>query len=142
MKKVNVSSFYSTMMLGIFVFMLMAGLLFDLNVYSKLNNSKNISEDLHLPYSYVLTKLRNSNDVIVEDNRIYLNDEGVKTCIYFYDGYLWEISYYDGFKFKETDGERICQADEFEVSEIDKKIVMEYSFKGINKKLVKKVSDE
>lgn len=142
MKTRNLNSFYSMVMLSMFIFMLMAGLLFDLNIYHLLDNDKNSSDDSHLPYAYILTRLRNSSNVAVENNRIYLEDEGIRTCIYFYDEYLWEITYYDGFLFSEKDGEKICRIDDFTVMNKNGQIQVDYSVNGIKKKLIKEVSDE
>lgn len=111
------------------------------NIYDNINKDRNTNYELRVSLSYIANKIRQSdekdaveikelngiNAVII--NEVY-DEEEYQTCIYFYDGAIYEMFTDKDSAFELSDGMKITEADFFKIDKIKDSL---YKFTAISK---------
>ena len=131
----SISSFYETLLFLLLSIVLVSSLLFEVKTYETIKSSFDKTRAVHLPHAYISQKLRGSKYIDTDNNVLVLNNEDSITYIYFYDGYLCELTTLEGYRFNLKSGEKLFEADYLNVKTDNGVLVMEYSVKGKSKNI-------
>lgn len=111
-------------------------LFYEASGYKTMNDENQLSEDAHIPYSYLMNKMRRGKSISCEQDELIVVEEKSETHIYLMDGYLYELTSLIGSDIDRSAGDRIFVMDGFSVDDDGKTIKISYSVKGIEKRLV------
>ena len=114
-------------------------LFYSVNSYEKVNSGNEITDECHLPYMYLMNKLRSSSDIECKDSEIIITNENKETHIYLYEDGLYELTTLTGLDIDKNAGEKIFDMESFEVSNSDGKINITYVVNGTGKDLTYRI---
>lgn len=111
------------------------------NIYDNINEDRNMNYELRVSLSYIANKIRQSdkketveikelhgvNAVVI--NEVY-DEEKYQTCIYFYDGAIYEMFTDEDTTFELSEGMKVVEADLFQIEKIKDSL---YKFTAISK---------
>lgn len=90
--------------------------------HERLSEKKEEMDDTRIAMSYYLTKFRHfdSKDVLrIEDNKVYIREYGMVTCIFVEDGVLYESSVIEGMPHSKDFAFEIAKVDSVELTQKD-----------------------
>ncbi|MDO4198728.1 MAG: DUF4860 domain-containing protein [Erysipelotrichaceae bacterium] len=137
MKKHNdLSRLFSMLLLLVLTVSVFMILLYEVNVYKNITSVNDVSDNDHIPYAYLVQRLRRAKTIGVNDDVLEIHEENSVTYIYLYEGYLRELTTLEGYQFDKTYGDKLFELNGFNVSNDDKTVKLEYtSVEGNTKNL-------
>lgn len=123
MKKNSSENLWALILFASFMLFSFYLILLGANNYKRIVIASENDKNFRIPLSYVATTLRqnDSEDVslgVVDGTQcLLIEHDNYQTIIYYYDGYLNELTVKNDAKFGLADGEKIIELDYFEISE-------------------------
>ncbi|MDO4753505.1 MAG: DUF4860 domain-containing protein [Bacillota bacterium] len=84
------------------------------SLHERLTQEKDLLDDNRIALSYYLTKLRHfdsENAIAIRENKLFIYEEGIETCIFVEDGCLYESTVVEGFPHSAETGFVIAKID-------------------------------
>lgn len=110
-------------------------LFYEASAYQKINDVNSEIDNTHLPYIYILNKLRSGNDIKCVDNEIIINRDKEEIHIYKYNDYLYELTTLSGADIDKAAGEKLFEIDDFKADILNEKVSISYEVSGTRKNL-------
>lgn len=119
----NTHLVFSLSLLLIFVVGSFFVLLYETKGYSKIQDTIVKQDNTYMPLSYISTKYKTNDEVYIEEiedtDCLVFKQEGMKTYIYFDEGYLKELYASEEYSFSLNEGNELFEVDDMSIDIAD-----------------------
>lgn len=106
------------------------------SVYENISGGMEQNHNVRTALSYISTKVRQAENIRVEDNVLLIADEGGTSMIYFHEGTIMEYYGEKDDDFEPTYGDEMVKAESFEAESRDGCVYVDITVNGRNHPLV------
>lgn len=111
-------------------------LFYETSAYENMNNINDTYDDNHLISSYLSNKMRSGKLCKCEDNKLVIENDELVTYIYINESNLYELTTLKGYSVDFNSGEKIFALDDFNVTNKEEKIFINYRVGDKNNEVV------